>query len=331
MLVSVIVPVYKVEKYLATCIESICNQTYKKLEIILVDDGSPDNCGAICDEYAKKDARIRVIHKENEGQAVARNYALDICKGDYIMFVDSDDMIKSDMAEKLLQAVVYHQCDIGACGIIFKKKHSEEVFEYDDTCILKSPQLLQWFFQGKTTSVMCDKIYTSKLFENVRFPVLRSREDAYVLPEILGSCKSCVVIPEKLYIQNIREDSTEQKPVSQEKIDAAVAALKHQQEYLRKFYPQLCREVVLSPAVLHLNFLKELIAKNGCTPRHSLYRQQLEALLAELEQVDCNQLSEEQTRLFYRLYQIKKYPILFYWYRKMVCLLRKIQGKLHLR
>ena len=101
--ISVIVPVYKVEKYLDKCVESIVNQTYKNLEIILVDDGSPDNCPAMCDEWAEKDERIRVIHKENGGLADARNAGMDIATGDYIGFVDSDDWIEPNMYEVLLK------------------------------------------------------------------------------------------------------------------------------------------------------------------------------------------------------------------------------------
>ncbi len=103
--ISVIVPVYKVEKYLARCVDSIIDQTYKNLEIILVDDGSPDGCGAMCDEYAKKDERIKVIHKENGGLSSARNAGLDIATGDYIAFVDSDDRITPDAYENLLKAL----------------------------------------------------------------------------------------------------------------------------------------------------------------------------------------------------------------------------------
>lgn len=101
-LISIIVPVYKVEKYLDKCVESIVEQTYKNLEIILVDDGSPDNCSAMCDEWAQKDSRIKVIHKENGGLSSARNAGLDACTGDYIGFVDSDDWIEPDMYEYLL-------------------------------------------------------------------------------------------------------------------------------------------------------------------------------------------------------------------------------------
>ena len=100
-LISVIVPVYKVEPYLARCIDSILAQTFTDFELILIDDGSPDNCGRICDEYSQKNNRIQVIHKENGGLSSARNAGMEICKGDYIYFIDSDDWIEPDMYEKL--------------------------------------------------------------------------------------------------------------------------------------------------------------------------------------------------------------------------------------
>lgn len=111
-LISIIVPVYKVEKYLDKCVESIVEQTYKNLEIILVDDGSPDNCPAMCDEWAKKDSRIKVIHKKNGGLSSARNAGLDGCTGDYIYFLDSDDYIADNCIEMLFNAIVSDGSDM---------------------------------------------------------------------------------------------------------------------------------------------------------------------------------------------------------------------------
>ena len=116
-LISVIVPVYKVENFLDRCVESIVGQTYENLEIILVDDGSPDNCPAMCDKWAEKDGRIKVIHKENGGVSSARNAALDIVSGDYICFVDSDDWIDPGMYEFLYKNSQKYDADISCCGI----------------------------------------------------------------------------------------------------------------------------------------------------------------------------------------------------------------------
>ena len=114
-LISVIVPVYKVEQYLDNCINSLLAQTYKNLEIILIDDGSPDNCPAICDEYAKKDSRIIVVHKQNEGVSVARNVGINIAKGNFIAFVDSDDSIEPNMYEKLIEKQQTEDFDLVFC------------------------------------------------------------------------------------------------------------------------------------------------------------------------------------------------------------------------
>ena len=115
-LISIIVPVYKVEKYLDKCINSIVSQTYKNLEVILVDDGSPDSCGKMCDEWTKKDTRIKVIHKENGGLSDARNFGLDCAKGKYIQFVDSDDYIEKDMIEFLYKNLKENNADISICS-----------------------------------------------------------------------------------------------------------------------------------------------------------------------------------------------------------------------
>ena len=119
LLVSVIVPIYNVEKYLRKCVDSILNQTYKNLEIILVDDGSPDNCGNICDEYALSDSRIRIIHKKNGGLSDARNAGLDIARGNYILFVDSDDYIDETMVEKLYEALEKEKAEMSLCSFVY--------------------------------------------------------------------------------------------------------------------------------------------------------------------------------------------------------------------
>ena len=114
-LISVIIPVYKVERYLPRCIDSILSQTYKNIELLLIDDGSPDSSGDICDEYAEKDPRVRMFHKENGGVSSARNLGLDEAKGDYIGFVDSDDYIAPGMYEKLVELIEDNNADIAVC------------------------------------------------------------------------------------------------------------------------------------------------------------------------------------------------------------------------
>lgn len=116
-LISIIVPVYKVEKYLKRCVKSIVNQTYKNLEIILIEDGSPDQCPYMCEEWSKRDPRIKVIHKQNGGLSDARNEGLKISTGEFIGFVDSDDWIAPEMYERLLNAIIADQSDIAQCNV----------------------------------------------------------------------------------------------------------------------------------------------------------------------------------------------------------------------
>ena len=116
-MISIIVPVYKVEKYLDRCIESVLAQTYTDFELILVDDGSPDNCPAMCDAWAEKDSRIRVIHKPNGGLSSARNAGLDIMKGEYVTFIDSDDTVLPNYLERLLTALTVNSADVSVCSL----------------------------------------------------------------------------------------------------------------------------------------------------------------------------------------------------------------------
>lgn len=125
-LLSVIVPVYKVEPYLRRCIDSIRNQTYKNLQIVLVDDGSPDGCGAICDEYTKLDDRIIAVHQENEGLSGARNNGLLFAEGEYIAFVDSDDWLHPQMYEILIHLIEAHRLDMARCSVIGSDGQSED-------------------------------------------------------------------------------------------------------------------------------------------------------------------------------------------------------------
>lgn len=129
--ISIIVPVYKAEKYLADCVHSILNQTYKSLEIILVDDGSPDSCPAICDHFAEKDPRVRVIHKTNGGVSTARNAGLDAATGDYVAFVDSDDYIDASMYENMMSIIRTYSCDVVMCDCVKEYPDHQELYSHN--------------------------------------------------------------------------------------------------------------------------------------------------------------------------------------------------------
>lgn len=196
-LVSVIVPVYKVEKYLDKCISSIVNQTYKNLEIILVDDGSPDNCPQICDEWVKKDTRIKVIHKPNGGLSSARNTGLDICKGEYICFVDSDDWIEPNYVHELYTTLHQNNADMSICGISNINEQGKEIRHI--TPIAKSYYSNDEKFNliaEKSIMVVIawNKMYKKKIWKNLRYPLNKINEDEFVLFDLINNTENGISV-----------------------------------------------------------------------------------------------------------------------------------------
>lgn len=184
-LISVIVPIYNVEKYLRRCIDSVMMQTYKKIEIILVDDGSSDSCPEICDEYKKKDTRIKVIHKKNGGLSDARNKGIEFAKGDFISFIDSDDVISKTMIEYLYKNMIEYNADISVCN--FKYFCNEEELmtlqnEYESNDVEKvysNIEALEILLDGKKSygDYAWNKLYKINLFNNVKYPYMKKMED----------------------------------------------------------------------------------------------------------------------------------------------------------
>lgn len=194
--ISVIVPVYKVERYLNKCIDSILNQTYRNLEIILVDDGSPDNCGRLCDRYAVLDSRVKVIHKENGGLSDARNAGLDIAKGDYIAFVDSDDYIDREMLQRLYDAMVDNNADMSICSIQMVDEHEKQIGILPVIPgIYTGMQIIEEYdyFHGAFV-VAWNKLYKRAVFENLRYDVGKIHEDEFIFHKIFAQCQIVVCI-----------------------------------------------------------------------------------------------------------------------------------------
>ncbi len=193
-LISVIVPVYNVEKYLRDCLDSIVNQTYKNLEIILVNDGSKDSSGAICDEYKNKDKRIQVVHKENGGLSSARNVGLDIAKGEYISFLDSDDYIHKEFIKKLYSLCVENNLDIAQCEFYEFKDKVEEVNEVERVNVFTPLEMINNIFllDGYHNVVVWNKLYKKYLFESMRFPLGKIHEDEFTTYKVFYECKTSI-------------------------------------------------------------------------------------------------------------------------------------------
>ena len=180
-LISIIVPVYKVEAYLPRCVDSLINQTYGNLEFILVDDGSPDNCGALCDAFARKDPRIRVIHKENGGLSSARNAGIDIARGEYLGFVDSDDWVEPEMFESLISMALSEDVKLVCCGRYdFKACTGEKKVGLcpEKREVISGEELVRRIFTWQQIdSAAWDKLYHRSLFREIRYPHGKINED----------------------------------------------------------------------------------------------------------------------------------------------------------
>lgn len=198
-LVSIVVPVYKVEKYFERCIQSIVAQSYGNIEIILVDDGSPDSCPVMCDQWAEKDARIQVIHKKNGGLSDARNAGIQIARGEYIAFVDSDDYIHPQFIELLYGIMMQQQADVVACE--YEEVSADSVLNVTERICRDDVRLKE--LPGYTPTAIAfnvwNKLYKRELFDFIRFPVGKIHEDVGIWWELLYYAKNIVAIPEKLY------------------------------------------------------------------------------------------------------------------------------------
>ena len=211
LLISIIIPVYNVEKYLERCLDSVINQTYKNLEIIVIDDGSTDNSGKICDKYAEKDNRIIVIHKENGGICSARNSGLNIAKGLYILFIDSDDYIDSDYIELLSEYA--DENTIVCCG--YRKVQNEKTIINSIKNLkicskLEFLNLLQYFEMQKINPIgnyMWNKLFPIRIFENIRFFEGHVFEDIYISIKLFNKIEKFIIIPNNGYNYMMRNNS----------------------------------------------------------------------------------------------------------------------------
>lgn len=239
-LISVIVPIYKVENYLDRCVQSIVDQTYRNLEIILVDDGSPDNCGAMCDVWASKDGRIKVIHKENGGAGLARNVALDIAQGEYISLIDSDDYIEPHMYEHLL-SLMTDGVDIAECGLLETElddaalddgsSFESKVYTVEEAMKLHIADTL--FRQTPP-----NKLYRRSTIGNTRFPVGNRIDDEFWTYRVIANARKLVWTSCKMYAYRQQPESVMHLSFSLPRLQA-VDAKCQRLELLKERFPNL--------------------------------------------------------------------------------------------
>lgn len=220
-MISVIIPVYKSESYIDKCLESVINQTYSDLEIILIDDGSPDRSGEIIEQWALKDNRIKVIHQENSGPSKARNVGLDLAKGDEIIFIDGDDIVSVEMCDKLHNLLNIYNCQIAICGIKHIFDSNEITFDKSNVINVYTPKeaILDMWYQKTIIPSPCARIFKRSIFNDIRFKENIIFEDVEIMPRLFEVASTIVYSNEELYGYYHHEGSITTNPFSQKDLD----------------------------------------------------------------------------------------------------------------
>ena len=221
--ISVIVPIYRVEKYLPACIDSILNQTFTDFELILVDDGSPDRCPEICDETAKRDARVRVIHQANQGLSAARNAGIEAARGAWLSFVDSDDFLAPDFLETLHDAAVRAGADCVLCGVQLTDEAGQKIGQPLSVAdgVRTGRSILETLCRAPeiTYLVAWNKLYRRDVFQTLRYPVGMQNEDTYLAAELFDTVQTVICVSKPMYFYRQRADSIMHTAVTTRNLD----------------------------------------------------------------------------------------------------------------
>ncbi|WP_394188554.1 glycosyltransferase family 2 protein [Paenisporosarcina quisquiliarum] len=271
--ISIVVPIFNTEKYLEKCIKSILQQSYENIELILINDGSTDSSGKICDDYSKKDCRIKVRHKTNGGQSSARNLGIDLATGSYIGFVDSDDWIKTDMYEKLLKTALETKSEIVACNLslMTKKGKFRNYTESDRNIEFDKISAMSEIFRNKIlTFSPCNKLYKKHLFENLRFDEKIILEDKDISYQLIDKCSRVYYIIEPLYYYRYNPVSTLRGKFTIKRIDEYLVQ-KRMYGYYSVNYPSFSNRVYFNVFEVGLFLFSTMKAENNVNFKEYLY------------------------------------------------------------
>lgn len=240
-LVSVIIPVYNVGFYLREALDSVISQTYRHLEILIIDDGSTDQSGAVCDRYAKRDPRIKLYRQENRGLSAARNVGLDHAAGDIIAFLDSDDAYREDAIEKMLHEMYIHQADIVVCGFSCHDTlgHMTPVYGNHGSAVIDRNESYRKIIDRHIDTAPWNRIYKRKIWEDLRFPEGRVFEGTFTVFEVFGRAKKVAVTGDKLVMHRRRPGSI-CNTYSLKNIEDSYYAARHYLSFVEKCTPLLC-------------------------------------------------------------------------------------------
>ena len=256
-LISVIVPIHKVEEYLDRCVRSIAEQTYSDLEIILVDDGSPDGCPAICDAWAEKDARIKVIHKENGGLSDARNAGMAIATGEYVAFIDSDDSIEPDFIQKLYDAITEYNADVAECAVLYVDESGNTLRERNSapmTEMGKIEALRHLVLEDGVYQTVWNKLYRREVVADIPFAVGKYHEDEFWTYQVFDRIEKLAVVHDSLYNYLQRGSSIIGVGYNIRRLDGLEARflrMKHLQKY--EELADLTKERIVTDYAWHLS------------------------------------------------------------------------------
>ncbi len=260
MKISIIMPVYNVSAYLPKAIESVLKQTFKEFELLLIDDGSTDDSGRICDAYAEKDERIRVFHKPNGGLSSARNYGIEQARGELIGFIDSDDFISENMYERLYESLVAHHAEMSMCRVLdcydgmipeIALSHTDEVFSQEEA--------IKEILIAKRASVWAvNKLYKKSLFEQVRYPVGKITEDGFVILDLLSQCSRVVLVHDAVYYYMHRANSITTTKFSAKNYNT-IEAWERNYNIVKEKFPNLEYEAKMRVLWAYFNVLDKML------------------------------------------------------------------------
>lgn len=302
MKISIIVPVYKVESYLDRCVKSLIGQTYQNLEILLIDDGSPDKCPEMCDQYAKIDPRIVSIHKKNGGLSSARNAGLDVATGDFVLFVDSDDYVETDLCQILADSVK-ENCDIYAFRFrrFFDEKQGDPHKGDGSVRYFYGRDIFEMYINREPfTHMVCDKMFRLGLFDGLRFIEGRLAEDLAICFQLFGRAGAAASIDRTLYNYYTREDSI----MGSGSLKLCLDTYKGECEahaYCKGNYPEYCRSNDIRFLNQSMKTCLKLLMRYGKNPKDP----EVKDVMDIINMIDMKGMPLS-TVLFYRLFKFSK-------------------------
>ena len=263
-MISVIVPVYNVEKYLERCVKSIAAQTYKDLEILLIDDGSTDKSGEMCDDFQQTDSRIKAFHKQNGGLSDARNYGIEHSAGEFISFVDSDDYIDEKMLETLHRLITENDADLAVCSAmdVFEGKEVTQVKGIKEFNLNKV-ESYKYMLRGDGIPSACNKLYKRQTVGDVRFPVGKLYEDGFFTPQILKKVEKTAVTSKPMYYYFRRADSITTKPFRKGDLDVIEAYDKCVKQ-VKELCPEALPYAEFRYRNAYFNVLDKMLMRDDC-------------------------------------------------------------------